>query len=221
MICRRRKLLKLLCGAAALAVILLSLACRGDEVVLHLLNGDRIAGTILSETTNQLTLSNSWTKELVIPVSQIERREPVSKVVATNAPAPPSNLAAKTNTPPAATNAPVAANPPPPPPPVVRITVPPPPPPQLPWFKHWTGSVVVGTTFIRGATDTELYYGKANFTYSQAYLSDPKMFFRNIFSYVADYGTTAGVVSANDMMGSLKTDFRPYLPHLHLQSGCA
>jgi len=197
MICHRRKLHKLFCGAAALAMVLFSGECRGGEVVLHLLNGDRIAGTILLETTNQVTLSNVWAKELVIPVSQIERREPVVNVVATNAPAPPSSVAANTN-------APAAANPPPP---LVRITVPPPPPPQLPWFKHWAGNVLVGTTFIRGATDTELFYGKAAFTYSQAYLSDPKLFFRNIFSYVADYGKTEGVVSANDMMGSSKTDF--------------
>jgi hypothetical protein len=202
MTCLRRKLLELFCGAAALAVILFSHECQGGEVVLHLLNGDRIAGTILSETTNQVTLSNSWAKDLVIPVSQIERREAVASVVVTNAPAPPSNLTAKTNTPPAVTNAAVAAQGTP-----FRITVPPPPPPQLPWFKHWTGNVLVGTTMIRGATDTELFYGKANLTYSQAYLSDPKLFFRNIFSYVADYGKTAGVLSANDMMGSSKTDF--------------
>lgn len=59
----------------------------------------------------------------------------------------------------------------------------------------------------RGATDHELYYGRLKATYSQPYLSDPKEFFRNILTYDAAYGKTAGVLSDNRMGGSSKTDF--------------
>jgi hypothetical protein len=202
MTCRRRKLLELLCGVIALAVLILSSECRADGVIFHLRNGDRVAGTLLSETTNQVTLSTVWAKALVIPVDQIERREVFSNTAATNALAAPTGLVAKTNAPPAATNTVIAAKPPSP-----VVTAPSPPPPNLPWYKHWKGEILAGTSLVRGASDTELYYAKATVTYSHAYLSDPKEFFRNIFGYVVDYGKTDGVISANDMSGSSKTDF--------------
>lgn len=212
---RPRKLLELFCAGLTLAIVFLSLNCEADGVVLHLRNGDRIAGTILSETTNQITLSNVWTPSLVIPISQIERRElltntsalaagtnsATTNLAATNAPAPPATVA-QTNAPSSTTNGPPlakAASPP--------VTVPPPPPPKLPWYKHWKGDILFGTTLIRGATDTELYYGKGTFTYSHAYDSDPQQFFRNIFTFVGDYGKSAGVLSANDASASSKTDF--------------
>jgi hypothetical protein len=200
MTCPRRKLLELLSGATALAVLLVSHNCRGDGVVLHLRNGDRVGGIIVSETTNQVTLSNVWANKLVIPLSQIQWREVLPAPVATNAPAPASELATTTNTPPVDKSAVANYGSP-------RVTVPPPPPPIIPWRARWTGEILVGTSLIRGATDSELYYGKATFTYAQPYLSDPKLFFRNILSYVADYGKTDGTLSANDMSGSSKTDF--------------
>jgi hypothetical protein len=76
------------------------------------------------------------------------------------------------------------------------------------WFRrHFKGEVAIGTAMVRGATDSELYYGKASMTFSQPYESDPKQYFRNIFNYNADYGKTDGTISANDMGGSSKTDF--------------
>ncbi len=211
---RPRKLLELLYGGLALTIVFLSFECRADGVVLHLRNGDRIAGTILTETTNQITLSNAWTTNLVVPIVEIERRESLtnapSLATATNAPtaatnaitsnAPPA-VVTQTNLPSTATNAPLVKTASPP------VTVPPPPLPKLPWYKHWKGEILVGTSFIRGATDSELYYGKATFTYSHPYLADPKQFFRNIFTFVGDYGKTAGVLSANDGSATSKTDF--------------
>jgi hypothetical protein len=202
MICRRRKLLKLLCGAAALAAILLSSQCGAEEVVLYLRNGDRVTGAIVAENSNQVTLSTIWAKQVVIPVSQIDHRETlVTPTVTTAAPAPPPVIAAQTNNAPPVTNQPLAKAPP------EFLPLPPPPPPELPWYKYWKVEILVGTSVIRGATDTELYYGKGTFTYAHPYLSDPKLFFRNITTYVADYGKTAGTLSANDMSGSDKTDF--------------
>jgi putative salt-induced outer membrane protein YdiY len=44
-------------------------------VVLHLRNGDQLGGSILSETTNQVTLLTRWKARIVVPADQIVRRE--------------------------------------------------------------------------------------------------------------------------------------------------
>ena len=211
---RPRRLLEVVCRGFALAVIFLSPECRADGVVLHLRNGDRVAGTVLSETTNEITLSNIWAPKLVVPLSEIERRESPTNAPSlvgntnslagsTNSPAtntPSANSLAQTNNPPSGTNSQARSGSPP-------VLAPPPPLPKLPWYKLWKGEILVGTTVIRGATDSDLFYGKGIFTYSQPYLSDPKEFFRNIFIFVGDYGKTAGVLSASDASASSKTDF--------------
>ena len=45
-----------------------------QSVVLHLQNGDRIAGVLLSQTTNSLVLSNAWASELKIPRAAVVSR---------------------------------------------------------------------------------------------------------------------------------------------------
>ncbi len=181
----RRRNPDLICRALILAALILGNSVRAQNVILHLRNGDRLAGTIVSESTNEVRLSTVWSKELVVPVSEIERREtPVAEAKApatTNGVAPAKPVIVAT-----ATNAPAAT----------------------PWYKHWKGDLSVGTDMERGGTtDRQLYYGKLNLTYSHPYARDPKQFFRNIFAYSADYGKTDGTLSANDMGGSSKTDF--------------
>lgn len=218
---RIRHRLDLISWTFALAVLFLGNSARAQSVILHLRNGDRIAGTILSENTNTVTVSTVWIKELAVPVSQIERREilpaiPVAAttnanvatvtniVISTNTPAGTNtnNVVATTNTVPVAkgTNTVAAGGKPA----VLALTTNAPP---APWFKRWKGEAAVGLDMERGATDHELYYGKLKATYSQPYLSDPKEFFRNIFTYDAAYGKTDGVLSDNRMGGSSKTDF--------------
>src|SRR5262245_54218724 len=70
-----------------------------ENVTLQLRNGDRITGSIVSETAQQITLSTVWSKEIIIPIDQILKREivpaeskpveaaPTQKAGATNAPA--------------------------------------------------------------------------------------------------------------------------------------
>ena len=197
MSCRRR-IIKLLIPVLALAGCLT--CARAQDVVIYLRNGDRVAGKIISEDTNQVVVSTVWIKELAIPVSQIERRETLPPgtlptaakpgPTVTNAPPGPTNLVTVIKTPKTTV---VVSN-------AIPVTT--------NWFKrHFKGEVNVGSALIRGATDSELYYGKASLTYSQPYASDPKQFFRNIFTYYADYGRTDGTLSANDMGGSSKTDF--------------
>jgi hypothetical protein len=182
---RRRRNPDTICRALILALVLLGCSTRAQNVILHLRNGDRLAGAIISESTNEVRLSTIWSKELVVPVSQIERREilpaEVTAAPTTNGvvPAKPVVVSKTTNAPPA-----------------------------VPWYKHWKGDASIGTDLERGGTtDRALYYGKLNLTYSHPYARDPKQFFRNIFTYSAEYGKTDGTVSANDMGGSSKTDF--------------
>lgn len=66
---------------------------RGKNIVQYLHNGDRIAGTIVSEDTNRVVLTTSWIKELAVPLSAIQRRESVTNAVTTVAPAKPEAAA--------------------------------------------------------------------------------------------------------------------------------
>ena len=70
-----------------------ALLARGQNVVLYLHNGDRIAGTIVSEDTNRVVLTTSWIKELAVPLSAIQRCESVTNAVTTVAPAKPEAAA--------------------------------------------------------------------------------------------------------------------------------
>jgi hypothetical protein len=195
-------------------------AVSGENVILYLRNGDRIKGSVISENTNSVTLSTVWIKELAVPLAEIEKREvlPVVAVSTTNA----APVITATNAVVATTNAPAATNK------SVVVTTPPvttsnstavakivsskpvslpAQPPKTPWLKRWKGTAAVGMDLIYGSRDTQLYHGNLALTYAQPYQRDPKKFFRNILTYNAEYGSTEGVLSANRMIGSSKTDF--------------
>ena len=196
--CFRLRLFRL---GLALAALLMAVSAQAQHVVLHLRNGDRLAGMIISETTNQLTLSTVWAKELSVPLAMIERREVLPDTGTAASPNPATNAPA-TAAPNGSTVTAAKSSAP------ILPAVPTPAPAKTtPWYKKWKGDVTVGTDMVRGATDTELYYGKVNLTFSQPYARDPKEFFRNIFTFTTDYGKTDGTLSANDMRGSSKTDF--------------
>jgi putative salt-induced outer membrane protein YdiY len=184
-------------GLAGLLALGLQFA-RAENVVLHLRNGDRIAGTIVAEDTNRVVLATSWIKELPVPLSAILGREPI-----TNAVTPTAVTAAKPAAPapePAATNIVAATKATP-----LAATVAPEQKPPKP--KHWKANLSLGTDLKFGASDQALYYGRFKLTYEQPYKSEAKNFFRNIFDYAVDYGETDGVKSADRMYGSMKTDF--------------
>jgi len=192
----------------ALLLFLPSLV-RADTIILHLKNGDRLAGTIVSEDTNRVLLATSWIKELAVPLSAIERRETVpaaapapAPVVAPVPPKAPAVAEQKPAPPPATTNAPPAK----PAAPVVAAT-PPPPKPKPPGPKLWKAEIKLGADFLYAAKDTQNYYGRLKLTYARPYPDNPKQFFRNILDYSVDYGRTEDVVSSDRMEGSDKTDF--------------
>src|SRR5258707_7344479 len=83
-------------GIAA-TLMVLALRAAGDEVTLLLRNGDRITGTVSNEDTNRVVLKTHWIKELIVPLSQISRREPVPP--AAKPPSPPVGAGATAGTP--------------------------------------------------------------------------------------------------------------------------
>jgi len=235
---RSRRSLELIC---CLTVLVFGILCqvRAETIILHLKNGDRLAGTIVREDTNQVFITTTWIKELPVPLDQIVSREKgppelagtnappvlpsVTTAPGTNAPAPTNTLqtATSTNVPLAiSTNAPVA---------VVSNTVPvagssnavvvssnvvakvtPSAPVKPVPPSRWKGEIRVGADFIFNANNQQNYYGRFKLTYERPYTSNPKKFFRNILDYSAAYGRTEGVTSANQMNGSDKMDFDIY-----------
>lgn len=185
-----------------------------EQVTLHLRNGDRLTGEFISLSTTNVVVINGVLGRLSVPVGYVERME---KLGATNlppeavkpSPPPPATVAtspARTNqvstaVPPAAVSAaspihtngatavatakpaaPIAAAPPPPKPP-----------------KRWTVDVQFGTDLEFNQTQRELYYGRAKWTYGRDR-------FRAMLDYLANYGVYAGVVSANDMLGTARVE---------------
>ena len=167
-------------------------------VVFQLRNGDRVAGTILSEGTNAVVISTPWAKELAIPLEHIESCSPLVTVSATNVPVTPpaatlrATTAAPTNNPVVAGAVPTIMQP---------LAIQPRPP------KEWRADVKMGVDLIYGSKDRQLYYGQFALTYAKPQTANPSKFLRNILEYRVDYAETDGVESANRMFGANKTDW--------------
>ncbi|HEX4265453.1 MAG TPA: DUF481 domain-containing protein [Verrucomicrobiae bacterium] len=186
-----RRILNSLLHAVWLALLIASAAtpglARAENVILYLKSGDKITGFVVSEYTNRIVLSNSWVKDLSVPLKEIERRE-ITFAASTNLPA--TNLVAK-----------------------LKAQVTPPAPPKL--FKHWKGEAEVGLDLIYNTSDQQTYHGRFTLSYERPYASDSKKFFRNTTDYSIEYGkieqTVNGVrqtVASSDKMGaSDKTSF--------------
>lgn len=163
---------------------LLTNTLAAEPVIFYLKGGDRIAGTVLSETTNAVVIATPWVKELSIPLDQIEARDP--GVVTT----PPPTPATVTAVPPGK-------------PPVLAASKPEAPPA----IKPWKLDAKLGMDLIYGEKDRRIYYGQIALKYARPYEPNSRQFLRNALEYRADYATTDAVQSANRMYGSNKTDF--------------
>src|ERR1043166_7557643 len=115
----------------------------GETIILRLRNGDRITGSIISENASRLILSNAWTKEMTIPISQIEKRE-----------SPPSEPAPRPASP--ATTAPIVAK-----------IVPPAPAIKPKPSPAWHGEAQIGADLTFSAKDRQLYYGRFKLIYAR------------------------------------------------------
>jgi hypothetical protein len=183
-----------------LAVLLILALCggaRAQNVILYLKSGDKISGHLVSEYTNRVVLSNSWAKELSVPLSEIAQRE-IILAARTNHIAG-TNLLAGTNHV-SGTNA------------IAKVKLPPA-PATPPLFKHWKGEAEVGLDYTDSTTDQRVYHARFKLSYERPYTSNPKQFFRNQFDYELAYGKTTQttstnkttVTSADRMGGSIKT----------------
>jgi len=182
-------------GSLALLALLAWLpGMAADIVVLHLKNGDRVAGSVLREDSATLTLSNAWAAALSVPLEAIERREPLPSL-STQAPGTPTNsptaVASATNAPlPGADHA------------LVKGAA-----PKAPAPKRWKADVNFGLDATFGTSEAQSFFGGASLTYSVPYQQTPQRFFRAMSKVAGNYGQAIGVVSANQVVGSLKTDF--------------
>lgn len=190
--------------AIVLNLFFLVATAYSQVVTFHLRTGERLTGVIISENTNSVSVSNIWTKELSIPLAQIEKRETnvvatalllspkQTEVVATNAATSTTNLLAKL----AATNSAAAASA------ISKTNLPTKPKPKL-----WHGEVRLGMDLLYGAVDRQIYNGRVKLTYAKPYPHTPSKFFRNTIDYLVEYGKADDVLSANRMEGSEKIDF--------------
>lgn len=182
-----------------LFVCVLLNTARAENVVLYLKNGDKVTGLVVSEYTNRVVLSNSWSKELSVPMTEIKKRE-IAVATVTNAPEP-TNFLARLRSNLRSTNAVVP-----------------------PLFKHWKGQAEVGVDLTYSTIQQQLYHGSFSLSYEHPYASNPKLFFRNTVDFLAEYGKTeqtvprpngsggtnsvpVTVTSANQVGGSDKTSF--------------
>jgi putative salt-induced outer membrane protein YdiY len=148
------------------SVLLVCALCSGAQaqnVVLYLKGGDRISGRIVSEYTNRIVLSNSWTKELSVPLDEIVQRE----IILTKGTNHVSSTHALTK---------------------LKLPLPPATPPPL--FKHWKGEAEVGFDMTDSTTDQRNYHGRFKLSYEHPYVSNPTNFFRNSIDYEVAYGKT-------------------------------
>ncbi len=173
----------------ALFVLVCALMGQAAEpnIILHLKNGDRLTGTIVSETTNQVVIATRWAKELVVPLAEIKSREAL----------------------PATSGQPGAKAPKPPPASALVGAIPPPAHPK-PKIKVWKLQLQMGAEYHEAATRQQIYHGQLKFDYEHPYVFNPKQSWSNQLEYDAQYGRTEGIVSENAMNGSDKVtmDFK-------------
>lgn len=200
--CARHLLLWLGCLCPALLFPLNA----ASPVVLHLRNGDRLTGEIVSEDPARLTLTNSLLGRFSIPLTAIARREsPTNTAVAKTVPVPAATNSAAPSLPPAMqrklddlqtlfVTGGISADE------FQRQRTKLISPPQLAKPKHWTAEVFAGLDLLYSEKDRQLYTGRAKLAYTKAPL-------RNNIDYLFTYGWTDGELTANRMDGWMKTDW--------------
>ena len=186
------------------------LPCSAQEVVLHLRNGDRVTGTVVSTNANEVVVRTAFAGQITVAAAQIARREDLPSKTAALPPAaktPPSPASPASSSSPM----PVAAKPALPAGPVV------PKPPakaiqaktnQLGDFRKfiadWKGEAEVGLNLGFSTKDRQTYAGRLRA--SHLHTTRNQKLLKNDLDYLASYGRTDGVLSDNRMDGSWKIE---------------
>lgn len=189
-------------------------ASRGQEVILHLRNGDRVTGSIVSTNAQEVVVATPYAARVTISAAQIERQE--VRGVKTHAPAPkpiPSpagSPSAQTSSVPAK-----AATPAPPPPPTPGASKSSASKPAntestlgadlRKFLAKWKGELEVGLNLAFSTKDRQTYAGR--FRASHLHTMPSQRLVKNDLDYLTSYGRTDGVLSDNRMDGSWKLEY--------------
>jgi len=77
----RNKLLQHLC-LWLIAGLGLPERASGQPTLIHLRNGDRLSGNLVAEEPGSITISNAILGRVVLPLAQVQQREPITNIVA-------------------------------------------------------------------------------------------------------------------------------------------
>ena len=184
--------------AIPLLLVIAALASnQAAQVILHLKNGDRLTGKIVSDTTNSVVLATPFFGTVPVPLGEITKREilpepppggdnlsPTTTATTNNATAglAPSLHPAPGPKPPLAPANPEAA-------PISAAT------------NFWKNDVRFGLNTRYAAQNSQeiLLVGKTTYTHPP---------WRHLFDASFKYGTIEGVLSANSVLGSEKTEYQ-------------
>ena len=194
--------------AVVLLAFLLVRPADAQSVVIHLKNGDRLSGLILSEGTNSVRLTNQFLGLIEVPLAEINRRETlpapavtVPPAPTTNAPAiatvPATNVVASPNIVAASTNVPAAT--PPPKPPLSPANPEATPIASTP--SYWKHDLRFGLNLRYATKDSHEFLSILKSTYG-------KPPFRHIFDVNFKYGRVEGALAANSLAASEKTEYQ-------------
>ena len=179
-----------LAGCVAIGWLFFGLPARAIDVVVQLKNGDRITGQLVAQETNHVVITTPWASSIAFPISTIGGLRTAEGEILYTPPAPPK---------PATPTAPTVAS--------AKVPLPQPKPTPPAKKRTLTTNVNIGVDVLFGAAERQVYYGRIKSTYEHPYDSNPKQYFRTTADYLANYGQTDGSVSANNMAGSVQTDF--------------
>jgi putative salt-induced outer membrane protein YdiY len=183
-------------------LLLLVLPAAAQNVAIHLKNGDRITGRILSESTNAVTVTN-FLGSIQIPLNEIARREVLPAPVPVAAPTTSTNIAATGTNVVSGTNVVQGSAPA-----VVKKEPKPPLSPANPEAtpiastpSYWKHDLRFGLNMRYADKDSQEFLTILKSTYGKA----P---FRHIFDVNFKYGEVEGVRSANSLGASEKTEYQ-------------
>lgn len=175
-----------------------------QSLIVHLHDGDRVSGELVSENDKELILSTAFAGRVAVQKSRIARREvrpgvgppatpqikPASAQTNAAAPAKASSAApspvAKPGGEPAKAQAPE----------VSRFRK---------FLSEWHGELELGLNVAYSTTDRQTYSGRFKATHAHAMQNERTL--RNTLDYLFSYGRTDGALVDNRMDGSWKTEY--------------
>jgi putative salt-induced outer membrane protein YdiY len=186
-----------------------------QDVILHLKNGDRVTGSIVSTNAQGVVVATPYAGRVTISAAQIARREvqaaraasqPLKPVPTLASPPPaqkssvPGKAAPTAQAPPkpVATDSKSSASKPKETRPTLGASL-------LKFLSGWKGELEVGLNLAFSTIDRQAYAGRVRATHLRTMPNQRLL--KNDLDYLASYGRTDGVLSDNRMDGSWKLEY--------------